>query len=83
LLEKEIEALTKALKNSDSPFVAVIGGAKVSTKLELIKNINLKAENIIVGGGIANTFIKAAGYEIGKSLYEESMLNVASEILGE
>jgi len=81
LLEKEIEALTKALKNSDSPFVAVIGGAKVSTKLELIKNINIKAENIIVGGGIANTFIKAAGYEIGKSLYEESMLNVASEIL--
>ena len=81
LLEKEIEALTKALKNSDSPFVAVIGGAKVSTKLELIKNINLKAENIIVGGGIANTFIKAAGYEIGKSLYEESMLNIASQIL--
>ena len=81
LLEKEISALTKALKNAESPFVAVIGGAKVSTKLELIKNINLKADSIIVGGGIANTFIKASGHEIGKSLYEESMLDIASEIL--
>ena len=81
LLEKEIDALTKALNNSDSPFTAVIGGSKVSTKLELIKNINLKANHIIVGGGIANTFIKASGYEVGKSLYEESMLGIASSLL--
>ena len=81
LLEKEIDALTKALNNSDSPYTAVIGGSKVSTKLELIKNINLKADHIIVGGGIANTFIKASGYEVGKSLYEESMLGIASSLL--
>ena len=81
LLEKEIDALTKALNNSDSPFTAVIGGSKVSTKLELIKNINLKADHIIVGGGIANTFIKASGYEVGQSLYEESMLDIASSLL--
>ena len=81
LLEKEIDALTKALNNSDSPYTAVIGGSKVSTKLELIKNINLKANHIIVGGGIANTFIKASGYEVGKSLYEESMLGIASSLL--
>ena len=81
LLEKEIDALTKALNNSDSPYTAVIGGSKVSTKLELIKNINLKANHIIVGGGIANTFIKASGYEVGKSLYEESMLDIASSLL--
>ena len=81
LLEKEIDALTKALNNSDSPFTAVIGGSKVSTKLELIKNINLKADHIIVGGGIANTFIKASGYEVGQSLYEESMLDIARSLL--
>ncbi len=81
LLEKEIDALTKALNNSDSPYTAVIGGSKVSTKLELIKNINLKASHIIVGGGIANTFIRASGYEVGKSLYEESMLDIASTLL--
>ena len=81
LLEKEIDALTKALNNSDTPYTAVIGGSKVSTKLELIKNINLKADYIIVGGGIANTFIKASGYEVGQSLYEESMLDVASSLL--
>ena len=81
LLEKEIDALTKALNNSDAPYTAVIGGSKVSTKLELIKNINLKADYIIVGGGIANTFIKASGYEVGQSLYEESMLDIASSLL--
>ncbi|MDA8862513.1 phosphoglycerate kinase [Gammaproteobacteria bacterium] len=81
LLEKEIDALTKALNNSDSPYTAVIGGSKVSTKLELIKNINLKADYIIVGGGIANTFIKASGYEVGQSLYEESMLDIARSLL--
>ena len=81
LLEKEIDALTKALNNSEPPYTAVIGGSKVSTKLELIKNINLKANHIIVGGGIANTFIKASGYEVGKSLYEESMLGIASSLL--
>ncbi|MDA8605252.1 phosphoglycerate kinase [Gammaproteobacteria bacterium] len=81
LLEKEIEALTKALNESKNPYTAIIGGSKVSTKLELIKNINTKADHIIVGGGIANTFIKAAGHEVGISLFEESMLHIAKDLL--
>ena len=83
LLQKEITFLTKALKDYQNPYTAVIGGSKVSTKLELIKNINKKANHIIVGGGIANTFIKAAGYEIGISLHEESMLDIAKELLND
>ena len=81
LLEKEIKALTKALNESKNPFTAIIGGSKVSTKLELIKNINTKADHIIVGGGIANTFIKAAGHEVGISLFEESMVHIAKDLL--
>ncbi|MDB2450989.1 phosphoglycerate kinase [Gammaproteobacteria bacterium] len=81
LLEKEIEALTKALNESKNPYTAIIGGSKVSTKLELIKNINTKADHIIVGGGIANTFIKAAEHEVGISLFEESMLHIAKDLL--
>ncbi|MDC0536443.1 phosphoglycerate kinase [Gammaproteobacteria bacterium] len=83
LLEKEIYSLTKALNESQNPYTAVIGGAKVSTKLELIKNINSKADHIIVGGGIANTFLKAAGHEIGISLCEESMVGIAKELLND
>ena len=81
LLDKEITALTKALNEYENPYTAVIGGSKVSTKLELIKNINTKADFVIVGGGIANTFIKAAGHEVGISLYEESMLDIAKDLL--
>lgn len=81
LLEQEIDALTKALDNTESPYTAIIGGAKVSTKLELIQNINSKADHVIVGGGIANTFIKAAGYEVGLSLIEESMVDIAKDLL--
>jgi phosphoglycerate kinase len=81
LLEQEIDALTKALDNTKSPYTAIIGGAKVSTKLELIQNINSKADHVIVGGGIANTFIKAAGYEVGLSLIEESMVDIAKDLL--
>lgn len=80
LLEKENEFLTKALDNHQSPYVAVIGGAKVSTKLELIKYINTVADKIIVGGGIANTFIKASGLNIGRSLVEDSMIDIAKSI---
>ena len=81
LLQQEIDALTKALNKSERPYTAIIGGAKVSTKLELINNINEKADHIIVGGGIANTFIKAAGYEVGTSLFEESMIDVAKDLI--
>ncbi|MDC0392406.1 phosphoglycerate kinase [Gammaproteobacteria bacterium] len=83
LLEKEIDSLTKALNESQNPYTAIIGGAKVSTKLELIKNINSKADHIIVGGGIANTFLKAAGHEIGISLCEELMVGIAKELLND
>ena len=81
MLEKENEFLTKALDNYQRPYIAIIGGAKVSTKLELIKYINTVADKIIVGGGIANTFIKAAGLNIGKSLVEDSMIDIAKDIL--
>jgi phosphoglycerate kinase len=81
LLEEEIKSLTKALNQSKNPYTAIIGGAKVSTKLDLIKNINAKADHVVVGGGIANTFIKAAGFEVGQSLYEESMIGTAKELL--
>ena len=81
LLEREIDFLTKALNDYQNPYVAIIGGAKVSTKLELIKYINNVADNIIVGGGIANTFILASGLNVGKSLVEETMLDTAKSIL--
>ena len=81
LLERETEFLSKALNNYDHPYIAVIGGAKVSTKLELIKHINSVADQIIVGGGIANTFLKASGLKIGKSLVEDSMLDIAKDLL--
>ena len=81
LLEKENKYLTQALNNFDKPFIAVIGGAKVSSKLKLLKHINSVADHIIVGGGIANTFLKAAGFNVGKSLVEDSMISIAKEIL--
>ena len=80
LLEKENKYLTRALNNFDKPFIAVIGGAKVSSKLKLLKHINSVADHVIVGGGIANTFLKAAGFNIGKSLVEDSMISIAKEI---
>ena len=81
LMEKENSFLSQALNVDDSPYLAVIGGAKVSTKLELIKHISDVADHIIVGGGIANTFLKASGKNIGTSLVEDSMLDVAKNIL--
>ena len=81
LMEKENSFLSQALNVDDRPYLAVIGGAKVSTKLELIKHINDVADHIIVGGGIANTFLKASGKNIGTSLVEDSMLDVAKNIL--
>ena len=81
LLEREIDFLIKALNDYQNPYVAIIGGAKVSTKLELIKYINNVADKIIVGGGIANTFILASGLNVGKSLVEETMLDTAKSIL--
>ena len=83
LMEKENSFLSQALNVDDRPYLAVIGGAKVSTKLELIKHISNVADHIIVGGGIANTFLKASGKNIGASLVEDSMLDVAKNILND
>ena len=83
LLEKENEFLSKALNNFESPYVAIIGGAKVSTKLELIEHINSVADYVVVGGGIANTFLKATGKNVGNSLVEDSMLKKARDIYHE
>ena len=83
LLKQEIESLKRAMLNAPSPYLAIIGGAKVSSKLGLINTLNKKADSIIVGGGIANTFLKASGYEVGTSLVEDSMLDIASNMLKE
>ncbi len=81
LLEKEIEFLAKAVKNPEKPFVVILGGAKVSSKIDLIENILPKADKIIIGGGMAYTFLNAKGVEIGKSLFEKDSLEVAKNIL--
>tara|TARA_E500000178_G_C17027891_1_gene758991 strand:- start:1900 stop:3042 length:1143 start_codon:yes stop_codon:yes gene_type:complete len=81
LLQRENKFLSLALNNHESPYVAVIGGAKASSKLELIKHINSEADHIIVGGGIANTFLKAKGFDVGKSLFEDSMIDIAYNLI--
>ena len=82
LLDAELKAFQHTLSAPQKPMVAIIGGAKVSTKLEVLGSLAGIADRIIVGGGIANTFIAAAGYEIGKSLYEPELLGVAKNIAG-
>lgn len=77
LMKKEIEYLEGAVANPTRPFVAVLGGAKVSGKLGVINNLQTKVDKVIIGGGMAFTFLKAFGLEVGTSLVEESMLDVA------
>ena len=81
LLEKEISSLKSVLDNYKNPYIVVIGGSKVSTKLGLIENLINKVDKIIVGGGIANTFLLAKEYEIGESLCEPDMLNIAERLM--
>ena len=81
LLSREIEYLTKALSEPDKPLVAIIGGAKVSSKLGAIESLSKICDHIIVGGGIANTFLMANGKETGKSLVEPEMVESATRIL--
>ncbi|MBQ3494121.1 MAG: phosphoglycerate kinase [Clostridia bacterium] len=81
LMGKEINTITSALENPERPFVAVLGGAKVSDKLAVVANLLEKCDKILIGGGMAYTFLKAKGNKIGKSLYEESVLETAKEIL--
>jgi phosphoglycerate kinase len=80
LLAAELDALGKALKEPARPMVAIVGGSKVSTKLEVLNSLSKIADQIIVGGGIANTFIAAAGHNVGKSLYEADLIPVAKEL---
>lgn len=80
LLAAELNALGKALKEPARPMVAIVGGSKVSTKLEVLNSLSKIADQIIVGGGIANTFIAAAGHNVGKSLYEADLIPVAKEL---
>ncbi len=80
LLSGELAALAKALDNPARPMVAVVGGSKVSTKLTVLDALAGIVDHLIVGGGIANTFIAAAGHEVGKSLYEQDMLDTAKAL---
>jgi phosphoglycerate kinase len=82
LMEKEIEALEGLLLNPARPFVAVMGGAKVSGKLDLIKNLLGKVDRVLIGGGMAFTFFKAAGLEIGKSIVDDDLVPLCREVMG-
>lgn len=80
LLEKEILNLSKQLKNSQKPYVILLGGVKLSTKIKLIENLGKKADKILIGGAMANVFLKAKGYKIGKSLIEKDMVAQAKKM---
>jgi len=83
LLEKEIKYLGQAIADPARPFVAILGGAKVSDKIEVIRNLLTKADQVLIGGGMANTFFKAQGYPMGDSLVEEDALDTARALLDE
>ncbi len=80
LLAAELEALGKALDNPARPMVAIVGGSKVSTKLTVLESLSKVVDQLIVGGGIANTFIAAAGYNVGKSLYEADLIDTCKKL---
>ncbi len=81
LMEKEIQYLGQAIANPAKPFVAILGGAKVSDKIGVIKNLLQKADEILIGGGMANTFFKAQGIPLADSLVEDEVLETARELL--
>ncbi|MFV2054963.1 MAG: phosphoglycerate kinase [Thiohalomonadales bacterium] len=83
LLMGELDALSKALDNPARPMVAIVGGSKVSTKLTVLESLSEKVDQLIVGGGIANTFIASEGFNVGKSLYEADLVNVAKKLSGQ
>lgn len=83
LLAAELEALARALTSPARPFVAIVGGSKVSTKLTVLEALTGQVDSLIVGGGIANTFIAAAGHGVGRSLYEPDMLEIARALIGQ
>jgi phosphoglycerate kinase len=81
LLTQELEALTKALLNPARPMVAIVGGSKVSTKLTVLESLSEKVDQMVVGGGIANTFLKATGKNVGKSLCEDDLIPTAKMLM--
>ncbi|MGQ9659145.1 MAG: phosphoglycerate kinase [Thermochromatium sp.] len=81
LLAEELDALQKALANPDRPLVAIVGGSKVSTKLTVLESLAEKVDQLVVGGGIANTFLAAAGLPVGKSLCEEELIPTAKALM--
>jgi phosphoglycerate kinase len=83
LMEKEIKYLGQAISDPKPPFVAILGGAKVSDKIGVIRNLLKKADQVLIGGGMANTFFKAQGYPVGDSLAEDEVLDTARELLKE
>ncbi len=83
LLAGELDALGKALEHPARPLVAIVGGSKVSTKLTVLKSLSKVVDQLIVGGGIANTFLAASGYKVGKSLYEADLIDTAKELIAD
>ncbi|MCS7260715.1 MAG: phosphoglycerate kinase [Anaerolineae bacterium] len=83
LMEKELNYLGKALASPERPFVAIMGGAKISDKIAVIRNLLGKVDTLLIGGGMANTFFKAQGYDVGESLVEDDALDTARELLQE
>lgn len=81
LLQRELEVLGETLESPERPFTAVIGGAKVKDKIGVIENLLNKVDNLLIGGGLSNTFIKAQGYDVGQSLLEEDKLDLARRLL--
>ncbi len=81
LLVEELDALTKALLSPARPMVAIVGGSKVSTKLTVLESLSEKVDQMVVGGGIANTFLKAAGHNVGKSLCEDDLVPTAKSLM--
>lgn len=81
LMEKELTFLGKALENPERPFVTILGGAKISDKIGVIRNLLSRVDRLLIGGGMANTFLKAQGYEMGDSLVEMESLDTARELL--
>lgn len=81
LMQRELNALGEVMENPESPFVAIMGGAKVSDKIDVIKNLINKVDKLIVAGGIANTFLLAKGYEVGDSLVEADKVELAKELM--
>ena len=81
LMEKELEALDKVVDNPPHPYVAIMGGAKISDKIKLIESLLNRADKVLIGGGMANTFLKAQGHEVGKSLVEDEALPEAERLL--